>query len=235
MMAVYGYTRVSSAEQIAGTSLAEQARKVEGAAQVCGLKLDRIFEEPGVSGSLPLEQRPAGRELNAVLRSGDTLLVAKLDRAFRSAVDAQIKAAEWQRRGVNLIVVDLGCEPVTSNGTGKLFFGLLSLLAEFERDRLRERVAEGQRAKKAKRGHIGGDAPFGYRVEGKGKDARLLEAPEQQAAIATMLKLRKAGQPLRKIAATVEAEHGLRVSHQAVRICKAIPSSKARSSSLRLA
>jgi hypothetical protein len=48
MMAVYGYTRVSSAEQIAGTSLSEQARKVEGAAQVCGLTLDRIFEEPGL-------------------------------------------------------------------------------------------------------------------------------------------------------------------------------------------
>lgn len=231
-MAVYGYTRVSTVEQADGTSLAEQARKIKGVALMKGVEVAHIFSEPGVSGSIPLEQRPAGRELLADLQAGDLLIVSKLDRAFRNAADALTKADAWKRQGIRLIVADMGAEPVTDNGTAKLFFSVLAAMAEFERERILERVSDGRRAKAAKGGAIGGSAPFGFRVEGSGKAATLVEVPEQQAAIATILKLRGQGLPLRKIAAAVEAEHGLRVSHQAVRrICKAIPSSKEKSSS----
>jgi DNA invertase Pin-like site-specific DNA recombinase len=220
-MAVYGYIRVSTAEQTDGASLEEQTRKIRAIAMLKGVEVARVFEEPGVSGSILLEQRPAGRELLAAVQSGDVLIVSRLDRAFRSAVDAQTKAAAWKRQGIGLIVADMGADPVTDNGVAKLFFGVLSLMAEFERERILERTLEGRHAKRAKHGHIGGTAPFGYRVEGSGKDAHLVEIPEQQAALVTIRKLRDQGLPLRQIAAAIEAEHGLRVSREAIRrICK---------------
>ena len=88
-MAVYGYCRVSTARQVEdGLSLEVQRRQVEGYAQMHGLALARVFLEQGVSGSVPLGERPAGRELMAALQSGDAVIAAKLDRAFRSALDA---------------------------------------------------------------------------------------------------------------------------------------------------
>lgn len=117
-----------------------------------------------------------------------------------------------------------------------MFFTVLAAMAEFERERLRDRVANGQRAKAAKGGHIGGTAPFGYRVEGSGKEARLVEIPEQQAALTTVRKLRKQGLPFRQIAAAVEARHGLRVSREAIRrICKSTIPAKKKSRSPALA
>ncbi len=138
-----------------------------------------------------------------LLKPGDVLIVAKLDRAFRSAADALNRADAWKKQGVRLIVADMGVEPVTDNGASKMFFGMLALVAEFERDRIRDRLSNGRHAKAAKGGHLGGEAPFGYRVEGLGKDARLIEVPEQQAALATIREL-CGSMALRKIAEEVE-------------------------------
>lgn len=215
-MGVYGYVRVSTADQATGTSLDEQERRIRGVAMMRGVEVTHVFREPGISGSVPLEDRPIGRELLAALRPHDTLIVAKLDRAFRHAADALTKADAWLRQGIDLIVADMGSEPVTGNGVAKMFFGMLALVAEFERERLLERTNDGRRAKAARGGHIGGAAPFGYRVVGKGKDARLVEVPEQQAAISTIRSLR--GQAsLRQIAEEIRVRHGVRISHEAVR------------------
>jgi DNA invertase Pin-like site-specific DNA recombinase len=186
-----------------------------------GLELTRVFEEPGVSGAVPLEERPAGGELVASLRSGDWLIVAKLDRAFRGAADALTKAEAWKKQGVKLIVADMGVDPVTDNGVSKMFFGMLALVAEFERDRIRDRVTNGRTAKKARGGHIGGAAPFGFRVEGEGKEAQLVPVPEQQVALVTIRALCRGGVSSREIAREVERTHGLKVSHATVRkICR---------------
>ncbi|MBP2294708.1 recombinase family protein [Azospirillum rugosum] len=218
-MAVYGYARVSTAEQAADdkSSLETQRRKIEAIA-VCGDRtVDRMFEEPGASGGKALAERPAGQELLSVLRPGDTVIIAKLDRGFRNAADALATVNAWKERGIDLIVSDMGAEPVTQNGVSKMFFGMLALVAEFERERIKERLAEGRAGKQAKGGHIGGTAPFGYRVEGAGRDARLFPIPEQQVALATMRELRAAGLSFRAIAAQVEERHGLKVSHMAVK------------------
>src|SRR5438270_661247 len=88
-MTVYGYTRVSTDRQAdEGESLGAQQRVVEGYAMMLGLKLDEIFVERGVSGSKPLRDRPEGARLLATLKEGDVLITPKLDRMFRSALDA---------------------------------------------------------------------------------------------------------------------------------------------------
>lgn len=215
-MATYGYVRVSTNEQASGTSLEDQRRRIEGVALMRGATLDHVYTEAGVSGSVPLEGRPAGRGLCGRLASGDVLIVAKLDRAFRSAADALTKAEGWRRAGVHLVVADMGSEPVTGNGVSKMFFGMLALVAEFERERLLERTREGKRSKRARGGHIGGRAPFGYKVEGTGREAHLLVVPEQQAAIQTVLECSSA-MSLRALSCLVANRHGVRVSHEAIR------------------
>jgi DNA invertase Pin-like site-specific DNA recombinase len=217
-MAVFGYIRVSTAEQAADdrSSLETQRRKILAAAELAGLKVDEIIEEPGVSGMAPLAGRPEGGPLLARLAARDCLIVAKLDRAFRNASDALATAEQMKARKVDLIIADMGTEPVTQNGVSRMFFGMLALVAEFERERIRERLTDGRDAKRASGGHIGGVAPFGYRKVGAGRAARLEVDPAQQEAIGTARALAAAGQASRAIATAIRDRHGLTVSHVTV-------------------
>lgn len=214
-MAVYGYCRVSTAEQVSGTSLTEQERMIQGAAMIQGKSVDRIFTDGGVSGSVPLSERPEGSDLFAVVEAGDTVIASKLDRLFRNAADALTTAQEFKDKGIDLIVADIGTDPVTQNGTSKMFFGMLALMSEFERDRIRERQADGIRNKREAGGHTGGKRKFGYRIEGAGKSARLVPIPEEQAAIEKMRRLRDNGLSFRDISAEIIAD-GFEVSHVTV-------------------
>ena len=218
-MATYGYIRVSTAEQAGDdrTSLDTQRRRIEGLASALGLTLDGVFSEPGVSGSKPLRERPEGARLWATLKPGDRIIAAKLDRLFRSAADALATAEELKARYVELYLLDMGTEPVTgAGGVARLFFGMLALVAEFERERIAERMTEGKRAKRQRGGHVGGQRPFGYQVAGTGREASLQPVPEEQDAIGRIQAARAAGMSLRRIAAQMR-DQGHRISHQGVK------------------
>lgn len=215
-MTLYGYTRVSTTEQAKGGSLDEQQRCVEGIALLRNTQVATVFSDAGASGIKPLEQRSSGQALLKTLEPGDVVVVSKLDRFARSASDALRHAEAFKAKEIDLIIADIGIDPVTSNGVSKLFFTILAGVAEFERTRLRERQTEGQRNKRKRGGHLGGTAPFGYRVKGKGRSAMLIEIPEQQRAIDTMRALRRDGLALRAIAAAIKDVHRLEMSHVSV-------------------
>ncbi|MDI3304674.1 MAG: recombinase family protein [Burkholderia multivorans] len=216
-MATYGYTRVSAIDQADGTSLEEQARKINAIADFRGEKVERIFVDAGVSGSTALEQRPEGKKLAKALKKGDVLICAKLDRAFRDAADALEKMKTWKQAGIKLILTDMGTEPVTENGVSKLMFTILAGFAEWERERILERINDGRRAKRAKGGFVGGSAPFGFRVVGQGRDAMLEPDPATYPALETIYECADAGLSLRKIAEIVQMKHACTLSYQAVR------------------
>jgi putative DNA-invertase from lambdoid prophage Rac len=65
-----------------------QRRQIEGYALMHGLMIAEVLVEEGVSGSIPVEERPIGGQLFAKLQRGDIVIAAKLDRLFRSALDA---------------------------------------------------------------------------------------------------------------------------------------------------
>lgn len=175
---LFTYERVSTDDQAAdgATSIAEQQRKNNALATMRGVASGDIadFVDAGVSGSISLCERPAGKEMLAAVRKGDVIVAAKLDRLFRSALDALNTVKVLQEQGVEIILIDLGMEPVTASGSSKLFFSLLAVFADFERDRIRERMDDGRKAKRARFGFMGGHAPYGYHVEGSGRTAQLV-------------------------------------------------------------
>jgi putative DNA-invertase from lambdoid prophage Rac len=190
---ILSYSRVSTSEQAAdgATSLAEQRRKNWAIAQLRGASAHDFahYEDAGVSGSISLGLRPAGGEMLAAARSGDVVVANKLDRLFRSASDAMLTAEQLKKRGIDLILIDMGAEPVTGNGVAKLFFGLLALVAEFERERISERTIEGRAGKRRNGGHIGGQAPYGFKVVGEGRQAVLEPREDEQEVIRLTAKL----------------------------------------------
>lgn len=192
---LYGYTRVSTTEQASAdkSSLAEQERRIRGAAMMRGSQDIEIYSDPGVSGSVLLSKRDAGARLLSVLAKGDIVIAAKLDRLFRSASDALTTVEELQRKGVGVILTDIGTDPVTENGVSKLFFSMLAAFAEFEKTRIAERMAEGRRGKALRGGHTGGAAPYGFVIVGKGREAILAEFESEQIIIAKMKAMAERG------------------------------------------
>jgi DNA invertase Pin-like site-specific DNA recombinase len=190
---ILSYARVSTLEQAADgtTSLAEQERKNKAIADLRGASsFDFLtFTDEGISGSIPLNERPAGKEMLATAAKGDVIVASKMDRLFRSASDALNTAEALKMRGVDLILVDMGTSPVTENGTAKMFFGMLALVAEFERGRIAERMEDGRRGKRARGGHIGGIAPYGYKVVGEKRAAKLEPEPAEHPIVEEVLML----------------------------------------------
>lgn len=190
---ILSYARVSTLEQAADgtTSISEQTRKNKAIADLRGASAyDFVsFTDEGISGSIPLGERPEGRKMLATAAKGDVIVAAKMDRLFRSASDALNTAEALKARGIDLILIDMGTSAVTENGTAKMFFGMLALVAEFERGRILDRMEDGRNGKRRRNGHLGGVAPYGYRVVGTKKDSKLEPAPDEQPIVEEVLTL----------------------------------------------
>jgi putative DNA-invertase from lambdoid prophage Rac len=212
-MAVYGYTRVSTGRQAEeGESLGAQQRKIEGYAMMQGMQVEQMFVERGVSGSTRLHERPQGAKLLGILKPGDVVITPKLDRLFRSALDALDVLAKLKDAGVSLHMIDLGGD-VTGNGISKLVFTILSAVAEAERDRIRERIRDVKADQRKRNRYLGGTVPFGWTL---GADGELVKHEKQQAAIRRMKTLHAKGESLRSISAAL-AEDDFIVSHAGVK------------------
>src|SRR5580698_3844012 len=211
-MAIYGYCRVSTVRQAAeGESLEVQKRQIQGYAHMHGLVLDGIVVEEGVSGSVPVAERPAAGPMFAKLTKGDVVIAPKLDRLFRSALDALKVVEELKARRVALHLLDLGGD-ISGNGLSKLFLTIAAAFAEAERDRIRERIGQVKADQKARGRYLGGKVPFGFR---RGDDGELVPHEAEQEAIGEIVSLRAQGNVLRAIAQAVAAK-GHKLSHEGV-------------------
>lgn len=188
-----GYTRCSTAEQVEGSSLQEQERTIRGYAMYKGVTAYdlQIYTDAGVSGSIHLQWRRAGRDLLETVKPGDTVIASKLDRMFRNSLDALKTFTDFKQRGIHLVLFDLGVEPITNDtGMSKLIFQVMSAFADHERERIRERMLEGKRAKQQRGGHAGGEAPYGFRIVGEKREARLEPVEAEQQVIKRVVELR---------------------------------------------
>jgi putative DNA-invertase from lambdoid prophage Rac len=174
------------------------------------MSIERMFVDRGVSGSRPLTERKEGGALLEILAPGDVVFCAKLDRMFRSASDALVTLDALKARGVRLFLKDMGGD-VTGNGVSALVFSILAAVAQFERERIRERVMENRDRLAAAGRFVGGRLPFGMMVEdGQDEDGRparfLIEDPRAQASIKVMKKMRAEGDSFRAIQAAMKLQ-----------------------------
>jgi DNA invertase Pin-like site-specific DNA recombinase len=136
-MARVGYARVSSV----GQSLEVQLDKLAHCA------CDKTYQEKK-SGSGDGGKRPGLEACLEYVREGDTLLVTRLDRLARSTLHLCQIAAELQRKGVELQVLDQQIDTATS--TGRLLFHMLGAIAQFETEIRAERQRDGIEHAKAR-------------------------------------------------------------------------------------
>jgi DNA invertase Pin-like site-specific DNA recombinase len=216
-MAVYGYARVSTQEQVDNTSLAEQIRKIQGLALIRGEDVGEVFTDEGVSGSVQLAKREAGSRLVAALQPGDVVVMTQLDRAFRDTVDALTMAEAWKEHGVKMIVLALGTDPVNNGSSwSEFFFTLMAAVARLERRRIAERMADGRKSKAQAGGWVGGHVPFGFRKDGDGKSAKLVKDESTYPILMFMADKAKERKSYRKIAEMVKDQFGMAVTHTLV-------------------
>ncbi|PRZ12934.1 recombinase family protein [Nesterenkonia sandarakina] len=141
-----GYARVSTT----GQDLTAQR---EGLIAL-GVDADQVYVDHGLTGTN--RTRPGLREALAAVRSGDTLVVTKLDRLARSLPDARNIADELTTKGVTLSIGGSLYDP--NDAVGRLLFNVLGMVAEFEADLIRARTREGMAVAKAK-GRLRGKQP----------------------------------------------------------------------------
>lgn len=135
-----GYARVSTQDQSLEMQL--QALKAAGC--------DRIFQDVGSGKSA---SRPGLVQVLEFARSGDTLVVWKLDRLGRSVKNLVDLVIDLEKKGIQFqSVTD---QIVTSTPAGRFFFHLMASLAQMERELVAERTAEGLKVARAA-GRVGG-------------------------------------------------------------------------------
>jgi DNA invertase Pin-like site-specific DNA recombinase len=110
---------------------------------------DRVFEDKASGKDT---NRPALQEALTYLRTGDTLLVHSLDRLGRSLQDllGLVKSLTGKGVKVHFINESLVFDPDKNNPMGQLMLGVMGAFAEFERNLIRERQAQGIAVAKAK-------------------------------------------------------------------------------------
>src|SRR5215217_4613655 len=173
------YLRVSSEEQRDRETIEIQDDFLEQYRNLYELEVADIYKDDGISGTIPLHERPEGRRLLEDAKAGkfDTVLVYRLDRLGRSLLVIVDAHDRLQAAGVAL---RSATEPIdTSTPSGRLIFQMLASFAEYERETIRERTKAGLH-RAARNGKHMGPIPFGYRASPK--DGRL-EVVEQEAEI----------------------------------------------------
>lgn len=175
------YTRVSSDEQVDGTSLDTQHDRCLAYVQAQGWVTVETYTDEGVSGAKA--SRPALNRLMADAEAGrfDAVVVLKADRFSRNLAHLFTALDALSVLGVGFRSVTEAIE--TSTTSGRAMTGMLGVFAQMERDLIRERTRAGVNAKVRAGGWGGGQsAPFGYRVAGEGRTAHL-EVDEREAGV----------------------------------------------------
>ena len=135
MSRTFAYVRVSTTEQ----NSENQIKEIEDA----GFKVEphRIISET-ISGSMPTARRKGFIRLLDKIESKDILVVTKLDRLGRDAIDVSATVAKLEKSGIKVHCLALGGVDLTRS-SGKMTMGVINAVAEFERNLLIERTQSG--------------------------------------------------------------------------------------------
>jgi putative DNA-invertase from lambdoid prophage Rac len=153
--------------------------------------------DTATSGTKPMFERDEGRKVWALVQPGDKIVWAKLDRAFRSVIDAAQTMALLNRKDVSFNSLDLGLD--TGSPIGRCVFTILTAFAELEVEFVRQRTRDALRAKKAAGLPYGRCTPVGWRRVGKRNNARFLPDLIERVQVEQIAALRAGGMSLDEI------------------------------------
>lgn len=165
MSRVFAYCRVSTADQ----TTANQLHEITAAG--FAIEPHRAIEEV-ISGSVEAKQREGWNRLIERLEGGDVLIVTKLDRLGRNAMDVRSTVEDLTSKGIRIHCLALGGVDLASPA-GKMTMQVINAVAEFERDLLIERTHAGLERAKAEGKKLG-------RPEATETRARVQELKEQK-------------------------------------------------------
>lgn len=174
MSHIFAYARVSTIDQ----TPENQRREIEAA----GFKIEpRRMVAETISGGVPAGQRPGFAKLLDRMDEGDTLVVTKLDRLGRDAIDVVQTVERLAGSGVRVVCLALGGVDLTSPA-GRMTLMVLSAVAQFERDLLIERTQAGLARAKAEGKTLG--RPSSLSAEQQVAARNALAAGEAVSAVA---------------------------------------------------
>lgn len=181
-----GYMRVSTDDQ--KNSLEIQREKYANFLRAKGVEAYSvgILQDEDVSGSTHLLSRENGQWILHYLTRGDFLVVASLDRAFRSAADCEKTLDQLKIAGISLVVLDIGLDCGTPEG--QLMAGVMSCFARFERQTIHKRVTSGRFAARRRQDFPVGPMLFGWKKDRRGTIIPNTQERELAAWIAMLVR-----------------------------------------------
>lgn len=193
MSRLFAYCRVSTTDQTTENQVQEIASR--------GFAIDpkRIIEET-VSGSVAALERKGFTKLLDKLEAGDVLVVTKLDRLGRNAMDVRATVERLEESGVKVHCMALGGVDLTSPA-GKMTMQVISAVAEFERDLLIERTNAGIKRAKSEGKAFGRPSALSSTQQEQVRDQLIAGVPVAQIAKAfsttrqTIMRVRAAMTP----------------------------------------
>ena len=198
-MKAFGYCRVSTTDQQdEGVSLTNQQERINAWAAANGHDLAGMYVEARSGGRA--DNRPElKRAMSAACSEGGILVVYSLSRFSRSVRDTLALADQLERAGANLASLSESLD--TSTPVGRMFFQLMSVLSEFERNQLRQRTTSAMSHLRQHNKRISYKIPLGYDLA---KDGSTLQPNQrEQNVISRIVEQRQTGMTLSAIA------HGL--------------------------
>lgn len=154
----FAYCRVSKIEQTV------ENQKIALATAGFQIPENRVIAET-ISGSCQAMQRKGFQQLiEHKMEPGDTLVILKLDRLGRDMIDVMDTLHQLSEKGISVISLDLGAIDLTSSA-GKLQVQVMAAVAEFERNRIRERTREGLTRARSEGKKLGRPAADSQRIE----------------------------------------------------------------------
>jgi putative DNA-invertase from lambdoid prophage Rac len=201
MAKIYGYIRGSTGEQEITLEVQKSTIEREYAYRFKddpNYEWGGYFVDKGVKSKIPLRQRPEGSKVVLILKKGDYLIIAKLDRGFRNSRDLFESLDYFTEHGIGLRLCDLGLDPLSL--IGRMIVGLLGVVAEFEKGMIGLRTKEALDEKKRKGFVHVGKSPYGCKKGGGTKgNRRWVPDPYTRAMGAKFLAWFEAGWSAEKI------------------------------------
>lgn len=228
MRRAVGYVRVSTESQTEGYGLDVQKQRIIDFAREHDYDLIGVEADPGVTGMLPLYDRPGLTGALAIVRQRqgdpfpvDAVIVARFDRLGRDTLESLLAEREFGRFGARVLYG----EGMNGDDPQQRFMRtVLHGVAQLDRDMLIARMRAGREAKKAAGLYSGGRPRFGFRPEGDRlvpmRDSRGELEAEAKLVAWIFLRIAKDRWTTRKVAAHLNERRALGVKWDSARVTR---------------